>query len=391
MSAQSTSGVTTNEVIERAEALLPAIAQRAPDTERERRIPRETLDEIEAAGLNRILQPTHWGGLGLDFDAFFEVSWRIASACGSTGWVYSVATVQNWEMGLATEAARKDVFGATPDVWSCSAFNPRGAQVEPVADGWRLTGRWRYSSGCLHADWAMLGAKLPEQASPVLLLVPRNDFRIEDTWHVSGLRGTGSNDIVIDEPVFVPGHRYVPTDSSGFLPSATESRGSYGAPLPVVSPWGVVAPVLGMAHGALEAYERATRTRVSSFTDREIAKTVGPQMRISSASAALDAARALARQDIRELIERGARAEEFSDEDRVRLRRDHAYIVDLSYHATMTLARAAGAASLFETHPIQRFLRDVHAGSMQVVSNWDEQAESYGRVRLGLEPNGQMW
>ena len=117
----------------------------------------------------------------------------------------------------------------------------------------------------------------------------------------------------------------------------------------------------------------------------------GPQMRIAAAGAALDAARALARSDIREMIDRGGAGDAFSDEDRVRFRRDHAYAVNLAYDATMMLARASGASSLFETHPMQRFMRDVHAGSMQLIANWDEQAESYGRVRLGLEPNGQFW
>lgn len=117
----------------------------------------------------------------------------------------------------------------------------------------------------------------------------------------------------------------------------------------------------------------------------------GPQMRISAAAAALEAARALARQDIREVIERGARGDEFTTEDRVRFRRDHAYAVNLAYDATMMLARASGASSLFATNPIQRFMRDVHAGAMQLIANWDEQAETYGRVRMGMEPISQMW
>ncbi len=146
-----------------------------------------------------------------------------------------------------------------------------------------------------------------------------------------------------------------------------------------------------MAQGALNAFEDKTRTRVSAFLHQEVAKMSGPQIRIAAAGAAIDAARALARSDIHEMIERGGAGDAFSDEDRVRFRRDHAYAVNLAYDATMMLARASGASSLFETHPMQRFMRDVHAGSMQLIANWDEQAESYGRVRMGLEPNGQFW
>ena len=97
----TTQVVSLDELIGRAEALLPAIADRALQTERARRIPQETLDEIEGAGLNRSLHPVRYGGYGLDYDAFFEISWRLSSACGSTGWVYSVASVHHWQLGLA--------------------------------------------------------------------------------------------------------------------------------------------------------------------------------------------------------------------------------------------------------------------------------------------------
>ncbi len=390
MSTVPTAQSTLDELIARTERLLPDIAERAFETDRARRVPQETLDEITEAGLNRVMQPVRFGGLGLDLDAFFEISWRLSSACGSTGWVYSVAMMQHWSLGLASEAAQEEFFG-TGDVWSCSAFNPRGAQVEPVDGGWLLSGRWQYASGCWHADWALLGAVVPEFEGSVQLMVPRGSFRIDDTWYVSGLRGTGSNDIVIDEPIFVPEHLFVPGGEADPEAAAAQGRGSYGVPLRSVTPWGVIAPVIGMAQGALDTYEESTRSRVSAFSGAQVAKMVGPQTRISAAAAALDAARALARADIREEIDRGARGNTLSVDDRVRMRRDHAYTVNLCYDATMMIARASGASSLFETNPIQRFMRDVHAGSMQIVSNWDEQAESYGRVRMGLEPSGQMW
>jgi 3-hydroxy-9,10-secoandrosta-1,3,5(10)-triene-9,17-dione monooxygenase len=390
MTAIARPSITTEDLIARTEALLPAIASRAVETETTRRLPDETLRELEAAQLTRILHPAGHGGLGLDYDAFFEVAWRLASACGSTGWVFSVSSAHNWHVAVAAPEAQEDFF-AGDDVWSCSAFNPSGAKVEPVDGGWKLSGRWQYSSGCLHADWALLGAIVPEFPAPQLLMVPRAQFEIVDTWHVSGLKGTGSNDIVIDEPVVVPSHRRVPV--GGPFPEAVvaHGRGSYGAPLATLLPWTLVGPVIGMAQGALDTFEAKTRTRVSALAQAKMSQAVGPQMRISHAASALDAARALARRNIREVIDRGALGEHFTDEDRVRLRRDHAYAANLAYDATMMLARASGASSLFATHPMQRFMRDVHAGSMQLVANWDEQAEAYGRVRMGHEPNSQMW
>ena len=167
--------VTAQELIDRAEALLPGIAARALDAEHARRISQETINEIRAAGLNRVMQPVEWGGFGLDIDTFFEISWRLSSACGSTGWVYSVAGMQNYEMAQQSHAVQADFYSKV-DVLSCSALNPRGARVESVEGGWMLSGRWQYASGCLHADWAKMGAAVPEFPDPGLLLVPKTDF-----------------------------------------------------------------------------------------------------------------------------------------------------------------------------------------------------------------------
>jgi alkylation response protein AidB-like acyl-CoA dehydrogenase len=389
MTDVDTPAVTAEELIERAERLLPRLAERALETERARRIPDESLREIEDAQLNRILHPTRWGGHGLDYDTFFEVSWRLASACPSTGWVFNVSSVHNWQTGLAPEQAQEDFF-AKADVWSSSAFNPAGARLDPADGGWMLSGRWTFSSGCLHADWFLLAA-LPPQSPPLLFLVPREDARIEDTWHVSGLRGTGSNDIVIDEPVFVPEYRWVPM--LGHYPDgvAAHGRASYGVPIPSLIAWTLVTPLIGMAQGALNAYEDKTRTRLTSITHQQVSHSVGAQMRIADAASRIEAAKALARQDIRELIERGGRLDTFTEEDRVRFRRDHAFAANLAYDATMMLARAAGASSILETHPMQRYMRDAHAAAMHMVAAWDEQAEAYGRVRMGMEPNSQFF
>jgi 3-hydroxy-9,10-secoandrosta-1,3,5(10)-triene-9,17-dione monooxygenase len=389
MADVDTRAVTAEVLIERAERLLPRLAERALETERARRIPDESLAEIEEAQLNRILHPARFGGFGLDYDTFFEVSWRLASACPSTGWVFNVASVHNWQVGLAPEQAQEDFF-AGGDVWSSSAFMPAGAHLEPADGGWMLSGRWSFSSGCLHADWYLLAA-LPPQSPPVLFLVPRDDARIEDTWHTSGLRGTGSNDVVIDEPVFVPAHRWVPMVGQYPDGVAAHGRGSYGVPIPSLIPWTLVTPLIGMAQGALNAYEDKTRSRLTSITHQQVSNSVGAQMRIADAASRIEAAKALARQDIRELIERGGRLDTFTDEDRVRFRRDHAFAANLAYDATMLLARAAGASSILETHPMQRYMRDAHAAAMHMVAAWDEQAESYGRVRMGLEPNSQFF
>src|SRR3546814_5373655 len=146
-----------------------------------------------------------------------------------------------------------------------------------------------------------------------------------------------------------------------------------------IAPLGVVIPVIGMAQGALNAYESTNRTRCTAFDGKPMAQMVGPQLRIAEAAATLDAARALVRKDIEEIIRRGRMGDILTKDDRVRFRRNHAYVVATCFNKTMMIAREAGAYSVFESNPIQLFVRDVHAGSMQAATNWDAQAEAYGR------------
>src|SRR3546814_12899583 len=135
------SEVGIKELISRTDAILPAIAERAQQTERDRRLPEATIQDIRAAGLNRVMQPVRWGGSGLDFDAYFEICWRISSACGSTGWVYSQSDVQNWEISFAPHEAQAE-FYAQPYPLSCSAFQPRGGRAGWGEGWWGLSRGW---------------------------------------------------------------------------------------------------------------------------------------------------------------------------------------------------------------------------------------------------------
>lgn len=190
--------------------LLPQIRERAQATEDLRRLPDETVQDLQDVGFFTLLQPEQWGGLQCDPTLFYEAVRRLASACGSTGWVSSIIGVHNWHLALFDQQAQEEVWGEDPKTRVSSSYAPMGAGV--VTDGgYLVNGAWNWSSGCDHATWAFLGGPVIKDGRPVdfgSFLIPRSEYRIDDVWHVVGLRGTGSNTVVVKD-VFVPRHRFL--------------------------------------------------------------------------------------------------------------------------------------------------------------------------------------
>lgn len=199
-----------SDLVARARAIAPLIAARAEEVDRTRDIPEDVGAALRDAGLFRLFQPAAWGGFECDPRIMMDVQDVIAEQCVSTAWVQAVLSVQPLLLALFPEQAQADVWGEDPANLVSSSFQPSG-KVERVEGGFRLSGRWSYSSGSSLAQWAMIGGIVPalEADSPPemrLFLVPRADYRIDDVWRAFGLRGTGSNDLVVSD-VFVPEHR----------------------------------------------------------------------------------------------------------------------------------------------------------------------------------------
>jgi alkylation response protein AidB-like acyl-CoA dehydrogenase len=205
--------VTRDTLLHRATALLPVLKERAAQTEELRQIPPETVQDLIASGLIRLGNPACYGGLGLEYDLAFEVAWELGRACGSTAWCYALWTVHNWWVGHFPAPAQAEYFFTEgPDVLAASALNPGGGRAEPIAGGFHVSGHWRFSSGCDAASWVM--AAVPSPTGHLWTLIPRADYTMRDTWFTSGMRGTGSKDIVIQE-AFVPTHRTLDPSRAG--------------------------------------------------------------------------------------------------------------------------------------------------------------------------------
>jgi len=375
------SGVPAEGMVRRAAELVPVLQERAHRAEQERRIPDETVEDIRDAGLLHIATPERFGGNGCDHHVSFDVAMELGRGCGSTAWCFSVWATHNWMVGQWPLAGQEEYFADGPSTFASSSFTPAGT-LEPAKGGYRLSGRWDFSSGSYAATWVLLGAMGAH--GPVMVIVPKADVMVIDTWFTSGLRGTGSNDIVVDD-AFVPVHRIGPFPFGPNQPTGWEvhKRPSYRAPTGALLPWTLSAPLVGIAQGAVENFiQRA----IGGSTPGRRADSAGMQMRVAESSAEVDAARLVLRHDAAEVVERGAIGDPFTDREVTRMRRDMSFVAMLAVRAVNRLFDASGGHALYDSDPMQRFHRDVHAGSHQTALFWDPVAMSYGRHVFGLPP-----
>jgi 3-hydroxy-9,10-secoandrosta-1,3,5(10)-triene-9,17-dione monooxygenase len=371
-------------LLDNARALLPAIRDRVAEAEADRRIPDETIKELQEAGLFRVFQPKVWGGYELDPQLFLELGMLLATACGSTGWVYSILCVHSWELGCMSREAQEEVWTDDPSTLTSSSYAPTGI-VEPVDGGYRLSGRWQFSSGCNHAEWALLGAMVPTEGGPRLsaMLVPRSEYHIEDVWHVIGLQGTGSNDVIVDG-TFVPSHR-VHDLTSG---SDVSDSPLYRIPFATMFGYSLTAPVIGMAQGAFEEHIASTRARSRKVAGTKVAQEVFSQIRVAEASSEIDAARLQMFNTFEEMMDLATAGDEIPLWLRARGRRDQVLGTQLALRAIDRLFANSGARAIRSDSPIQRFWRDAHAASLHNSNVPEPILSAYGALQFGLEAGG---
>lgn len=262
-------------LIERARAMIPTLMARARQCTQGRNVPAETVAEMQEAGFFRILQPQRWGGYEMHPNVFFEVQKLLAEGCMSTGWMYGVLGCHPYEMALFHDRAQQEVWGEDPSMLVSSTYQPVG-KVTHVDGGFRLSGRWGFSTGSVHCGWVLLGAIVPakNEGDPFdmrTFLLPRADYTIdEDAWQTFGLQGTGSHDIIVDD-VFVPEYR-THKAADGFLcqnPGQVENDGPlYRLPWAQVFVRSVSTAAFGGARAALKAGLDIMQSRVSTNTGK---------------------------------------------------------------------------------------------------------------------------
>ena len=294
------------------------IAARAAVCESLRRMPDETWKELAEAGVWRALKPRAFGGFELDALALYRAQMDIAEVCPSTAWVMGVIGVHDWMLGRFPEQAQQEVWGDGRDAQISSALAGTG-QVERAPGGFRVSGRFPYSSGCHHCTWVVLGGAVrdPDRIVTLALLLPRADYEIDDVWHVAGLAGTGSNDVVVKD-VFVPEHRT--SKYNDIQPN--HPRPSYRLPFGGVFNGGIAAPAIGAAQGMIELFRRSVRERVSAYAGARAVEDPFAQHALARARGAVDGVRLRFERSWRDAIDLAERGETLPIELRRQLRFD---------------------------------------------------------------------
>jgi 3-hydroxy-9,10-secoandrosta-1,3,5(10)-triene-9,17-dione monooxygenase len=384
--------VRNGDATERARRLVPVLAQRAHETEALRRVPDETIADLRDSGLFRILQPRRYGGEELPYDALVEVAALLARGCGSTAWVFANLANHDFMLALWPAEAQQEIWEPAPDALIGSALMFPPGHANRVPGGYRLSGRWKFSSGIDACTWTMLGGiasadgELPDYR---VLLVPASDYRVIDTWHAAGLRGTGSKDIEVAD-VFVPEHRALAVDlmKGGIAPGAGVNPAPlYRLPVFDMFPYVVAAPALGIAQSAVDSFCEDTRHRVTSYTTTLLADHATTQARLGEAAAAVETAELILLENCRRAMATAGQGLAPTLAQKIELRRNGAYAARLCTRAVDLLFEAGGGEFLYDQKLMQRAFRDIHAAQSHYALAWDVAASTAGKFMLGIAPD----
>jgi len=346
---------------------------------------------MHAAGFFTILQPKRWGGYEMDPQVFFDVQSALAEGCMSTAWIYGVIAVHNWQIALFDLKAQEDVWKDDTSVLIASSYMPVG-KVEPVEGGFNFSGRWAFSSGCDHCEWVFLGGVVPpteENPEPDYrtFLVPKSDYRIDDTWHTFGLQGTGSKDIVI-EKAFVPDYR-THRSIDGFQNTNpgpdTKTVPLYQIPFGQIFPRAVSSASIGATQGAINAYLKVASTRVGTNDGTRTAETQEARMAVARAQSLVDQLKLKLRANMTQLMSDAREGRQTDMNKRIQYRYESSAVPEACLAEVLELQKVCGGRAIFLDSPLQRFTLDILAGRNHVANNPYKFGANYGGVQLGLE------
>jgi 3-hydroxy-9,10-secoandrosta-1,3,5(10)-triene-9,17-dione monooxygenase len=350
-------------VLERARTLIPLLAERAPAAAAARQLPAETIAEYRAARILRILQPRLFGGMQGRFSLFSRIVEELTYGCASSAWVYAVLAEHQWIIAQYPEQAQLDVWGEDPEAVASSSLAPREA-ARRVPGGWRLSGRYPFSSGCDYARWAIIGAFLGEKGDPrgvAYLLVPLAEVEIADDWQVLGLLGTGSKSLVLDD-VFVPEHRHVMvSDLFAGTPPGALVHPDYPvlrAPRGFLVSYSLPPVAITLGRLALDIACAGLASRVSRGVTR-VAESEVVQMAIGEAAAAIDIATMLLHTGREASTAAVSSGRKITEAEALRARRDMVHAQHQVSWAVDRLCEMDGARWVYDNNRLGAIRRDL--------------------------------
>ena len=384
----TTSIPTRQEIIERAKLLVPILCERAPKAAELRQLPCETIDDFHRLGLFKVAQPARYGGYEMDPSVIFDVQLELGRGCASSSWVYGVLSVHSWQLGLFAKEAQDEVWKEDPRTLISSSYMPVG-KATWVDGGVKLSGHWSFSSGCDFSDWVFLGGFVPhEEGKPPdmrTFMLPRSDYKIIDNWNTSGLRGSGSKDIVVSD-VFVPEHR-MHRFTDGFRQKSpghsVNTSPVYRYPFGQIHVRSVSTPALGAAFGALESYCEYMSNKVSQATGGKAKESFTNTKLAADAHAVLEREVLVLRRNFEEMFSYIRRGEKIPLERRAQFRNDSARAASVAAEWVQKLLVACGARAAFAEHPVNRHFLDVHVIRLHHANGPESPASNFGAMLFG--------
>ncbi len=372
------------DAVERAKSIGIVAKKNAEECVKLRRMPDENLKAIMDSGLMPLLRPSEFGGFDGDWMTHVDCISEVARYCGSTAWCMSFLLQHQFFVSMLPIEGQKKIYEQHPDPRIATSFAPTG-KVKAVPGGYELTGRWKFASAVDHCDWALVGGKIPEKDNEFgnFLLSP-GQFKVDRVWDSVGLAGTGSNDIVLEEPAFVADHFYYGTVDAmaGRAPGTNDIKAPlFRQPLAYNSGFGVMAPIHGIARGMYEAYVEFVGKQKALMGKVDAADNVAIQTAIGESKSEIDLAYLLTQK----MCASAVQDTDLTVDDVVRVRRDFLLLRKTLGSAVDRLFGLSGARGLTESLPLQRHWRDFHALTHHITFAMPAY-QTAGRLALGLTP-----
>jgi 3-hydroxy-9,10-secoandrosta-1,3,5(10)-triene-9,17-dione monooxygenase len=384
-------------VLDGVRDVLPTLRERADETERLRVVPEASIKELEETGFFKLLQPRRFDGHEADPVEFYTAVRDIAGACGSTGWVSSVVGVHPWQVALFSDEAQQAVWGEDTNTRLSSSYAPTG-KATVAEGGYQLSGKWSFSSGADHCSWVLLGGLVFNADGQVVdfktFMVPRDKYEIVDVWHMVGLAGTGSNDIVVDD-VFIPEAFTLSMGETGQCRGPGQEQNTsdlYKLPFHSIFTGTITTPIIGLAMGAYAEHVAMQQKRSrAAYLGEKASLDPFAAVRIAKASSEIDAAWALLVNNIREEQSYVAKGEKIPLRSRLKVRRDQVLGSQRAIDAIDALFEASGGRALANGTYLQRAWRDAHAGRVHAANDPERALQMFGAHEFGHKIDPGMY
>jgi alkylation response protein AidB-like acyl-CoA dehydrogenase len=388
--AQADASRPDPEIIGRATALVPLIREHAAQGIADRRLAPEVVKALTDAQLFRLLVPARYGGLETNLRTMMEVLAEVARGDGSAGWVMALLNTATWIATTFSDQAQEEMFGENPDAKACAIFIPP-SKCERVDGGYLLSGRWPYASGSFTADWAAIGCALEseEGQNPAgLALVPSSSWTIDATWFMTGMQGTGSDTLVLEDH-FVPDHRtqrFTDLCERRVATSALTTEPNAGMAFIPVAALILVGAQLGLARHAMEISLSAIPSKRVAYTIYEQARNSPThQLDVAEAAGMFDMAELLMQRAAGDIDQWAAAFELMPKLLRARVRNDTGLIGELVTSGLRLLMSANGASSFASANTLSQIWRDSEVACRHALVMPETGKEAYGRMLLGTD------